>query len=164
MVYRGMDNTKWRYEVLLPILQKMIFEPSYERVVLSPGWSGLIVRQSELFHLCGYVRVPHKSPLVGMDYSKIDLKIEVHGGLTFSGRPWDEKGKEQLDGWWFGFDCAHAGDITFPTLTPELSVREQYRDIDYVRNEVRRLHQQLKKLDKDMRASTPSSHPSEASD
>lgn len=33
-----------------------------------------------------------------------DIVFDCHGGLTFSGS------REGDDDWWFGFDCAHAGD------------------------------------------------------
>ena len=39
-----------------------------------------------------------------------DIAFDVHGGLTFSG---GGRGYPvESDGWWFGFDCAHAGDLT----------------------------------------------------
>lgn len=34
-------------------------------------------------------------------------RVAVHGGVTF-GDDWRPKGGPR--GWWFGFDCAHAGD------------------------------------------------------
>lgn len=37
---------------------------------------------------------------------RVEGHVAVHGGLTFAG-----KGLPGLeDGWWFGFDCAHADD------------------------------------------------------
>jgi len=53
--------------------------------------------------LCGYVRVPEGHPYDGLEYD--DLRVEVHGGLTF-------RWKAKEGGMWFGFDCAHAGDWT----------------------------------------------------
>jgi hypothetical protein len=38
---------------------------------------------------------------------RVEAHIAVHGGLTYSGKA---PGDVQGDGWWFGFDCAHAGD------------------------------------------------------
>jgi hypothetical protein len=67
---------------------------------------------------CGYVRLPDNSQFKGMDYDEyayvivmgsddpVDEGITVHGGLTFAGE------RDQDDGWWFGFDCAHAGDTS----------------------------------------------------
>jgi hypothetical protein len=43
------------------------------------------------------------------DEFEIALAFEVHGGITWSS---DHPGGEKPDGrWWFGFDCAHAGDL-----------------------------------------------------
>lgn len=47
----------------------------------------------------GYVGVTKESPLYGLDYSKIDENIDVHGGLTYSGK--------QGNFWLFGFDTLH---------------------------------------------------------
>lgn len=67
----------------------------------------LILRPSEMKHLCGYVGLPKWHPYYGKDYNGID--VEVHGGLTFSqqgdGERWDK------DLWWLGFDCAHSQDL-----------------------------------------------------
>lgn len=61
---------------------------------------------------CGYVSVPKNHPFYGKRYLEIEDKIEVHGGLTFSGK------LHSLDGLWFGWDYAHGGDFTFPyTMT-----------------------------------------------
>lgn len=49
--------------------------------------------------------------------------------------------------WWFGFDCAHAGDV-MPKYDPETrrifpSAGYEYRDMAYVRGECARLAEQL---------------------
>lgn len=46
--------------------------------------------------------------------------------------------------WWFGFDCAHAGDLS-PAYDKGHAFRSEstYRDIQYVRDEVTSLAQQL---------------------
>lgn len=130
-----------------------------------------IVHRQDLGHLCGYVQVPDGHPLHGKGYydpvpeslrplldevmrgpvgkrslvsilcanlengGRIDLLLDVHGGLTFSGPLRDEVGH------WFGFDCAHAGDLS-PGLNSLIDDGE-YRDIEYVRAECRRLAEQL---------------------
>ena len=67
----------------------------------------LILRHPELGHLTGYVGVPLDSPLAGMDFA--DLPIRVNWGLTYGAE--GEGGDLRPKGWyWFGFDCAHAGD------------------------------------------------------
>lgn len=83
----------------------------------------LVVRNS---HRCGYVEVPVGHPLYGVHYSEgvealgpsswgaghasPDDRITVHGGISYA----EGNGKYPVesDGWWFGFDCAHAGDGT----------------------------------------------------
>jgi hypothetical protein len=38
--------------------------------------------------------------------ARLELQVRVHGGVTYAGH-----GCGDLpEGWWFGFDCAHAGD------------------------------------------------------
>ena len=77
---------------------------------------------------CGYVQVPVDSPLNGVDFMDSSLKrVEVHGGLTFSGRD-----KEGL--WWCGFDTNHYQDSVF----------EQHQE--FVENQCEKLALQLKTL------------------
>ena len=133
------------------------------------GLHCVIVRQPSSGHLCGYVAVPPEHPWHGVDYNdplpdsrgylrrvwdalrghkceqledweapRPASEVSVHGGMTYSG---PAEGR-----WWFGFDCAHAGDLCpghgardiWP-LTGEL-----YRDLPYVRGEVQSLARQLK--------------------
>lgn len=72
----------------------------------------------------GYVGIPHSHPLNGVDYDEIDL--DIHGGLTFS---------QEIEGLWvLGFDTAHFGD------------NKDNCDLEYCRNEVIRLAEQLYEL------------------
>ena len=80
-------------------------------------------------HRNGYVEVPKGHPLHGIGYNEptkligrkaaeearlgkkssiLAFTFDVHGGLTYSGS--GETYPVPSDGWWFGFDCAHAGD------------------------------------------------------
>lgn len=95
-----------------------------------------VLRMPITGHLCGYVGVCTSSPLYGIDYGSLD-SVEVHGGLTYSGKMSDS------DKWWFGFDCAHYGDH-LPLYSDGTGV---YRDMDYVKNEVENLVEQLIKLE-----------------
>src|ERR1044072_1729504 len=71
--------------------------------------------------------------------------ISVHGGLTFAG---DRDADPSLH--WFGFDCAHGGDLS-PVMEAVLpqSLRSpsgfhpQYRTLNYVRKECTSLARQL---------------------
>jgi hypothetical protein len=115
-----------------------------------------IQRHEDFGHLCGYVRVPKDHPLWGKNYNEplcnhygclehtVSRLIKVHGGLTFSGRAYWTEDKE---GWWFGFDCAHAGDL-IPFLHVDFP-DEVYRDMNYVEKECRKLAMQLASITKE---------------
>lgn len=70
----------------------------------------------------------------------IVLLIDVHGGLTYA-----ENGIAELKGLWvFGFDCAHAGDLTPDTaLRYGMFANDVYRDFPYVKGETESLARQL---------------------
>jgi hypothetical protein len=77
--------------------------------------------------------------------------IQVHGGLTYSAGCQEDTEichvpAEGRSGhvWWFGFDCAHYGDL-IPGVVDLYSFRT-YRDIAYVRAEVVSLARQLAEL------------------
>jgi len=68
----------------------------------------------------------------------ISSAIKAHGGVSFAGDLSGHLDQPQLAGWWFGFDCAHAGDmLKVPMMdertriAPSMS-RGEYRDIEYV--------------------------------
>lgn len=123
------------------------------------------IRRTELGCLCGYVRVPCNHPWHNKKYFgknrqshardgvRPDSLINVHGGITFSGKPSRETGGK-FRGHWFGFDCAHYMDIV-----PELvrlagkngwSIFEgnTYKDIAFVKTECADMARQLKKWEK----------------
>lgn len=78
-----------------------------EREWKHAGLSCAVTQNREAGNRCGYVRVPPGHPLHGKEYC--DAEVSVHGGLTFAElEPCNEH--EDGQGWWFGFDCAHAGD------------------------------------------------------
>lgn len=69
--------------------------------------------------------------------AEIGILFDVHGGITFAGA--GAKGyplEEKNDLWWFGFDCAHAGDT-----------RERC-DEPYCVAECESLARQLKQIDR----------------
>lgn len=130
------------------------------------GLPCLIVR-NHMGALCGYVGVSEGHPLYGKRYHQINL--EVHGGgLTFS-NPCAPDPDETRDichspgsgepdhVWWFGFDCAHAFDLS-PAIRkyveeaersyskPAGWAKEVYRNIEYVTEECRQLARQLKEI------------------
>lgn len=79
---------------------------------------------------CGYAVIPVDHPFYGLDYDEVEDDIDVHGGLTFSGK------LDELEGYLLGFNCNHFGD------TPEVENEE------YTLNECKRLVDQLIEIDK----------------
>jgi hypothetical protein len=103
------------------------------------GLPCLAIRRSSLGVWCGYVGVPPGHALHGMDYDIPDVRI--HGGLTFAdcADPRGGHAPEEIDDvWWFGFDCAHAGDVI-----PGVNKHGKYRDRAYVEVECTSLAKQL---------------------
>jgi hypothetical protein len=90
----------------------------------------------------------------GMDDKlRIGDLFDVHGGITYSNTGlypieiWDEDGK--YNPWWFGYDCAHAGDGRDLDVMPE-DVRKFYtwgydpvRSLEYCIQECESLSDQL---------------------
>lgn len=73
----------------------------------------------------------------------IVLAVDVHGGLTYARK--NAPHQPDSDFWWFGFDCAHAGDLCPEYRHTEDSV---YRDAKYVMAECRSLAKQLGNFEK----------------
>lgn len=69
--------------------------------------------------------------------------LEVHGGLTFSGKPQHLKAKRGL---WLGFDCAHCDDLMPYMLYFGVIPPGEYRTMEYVEDQVRELAKQVKAL------------------
>lgn len=119
-------------------------EPDREQWKTKAGLPGLIVRN---YHgaLCGYAAVESDHPWYGKDWEVPD--VDVHGGLTYADRCREDspichipEPGETDDVWWFGFDCAHAFDLS---PAHRFDIEEVYRDINYVRAEVESLAKQL---------------------
>ena len=68
-----------------------------------------VVQAGEGGHRCGYVRVPPGHSAHGKHYDEVG--VDVHGGLTFGDI--EPCAHEDGTGFWFGFDCAHAGDASY---------------------------------------------------
>jgi hypothetical protein len=109
--------------------------------------------------LCGYVGVADGHPMYKVSYDEARGAdgewIEVHGGLTFSDscQPSSDESHgichlpddgEPDHVWWFGFDCAHSGDVTpEPRRFYSAFGDEVYRNRAYVEREIRGLAAQL---------------------
>ena len=124
------------------------------------GLPCLIVRNNA-GTLCGYVGVAEGHPFYGKSNDEVD--VDVHGGLTFAAPCHEEADParhvchiagegEPEHVYWFGFDCAHAFDLC-PAYDRFRSAeykaahsgrwREIYRDVRYVKRQVRQLARQL---------------------
>lgn len=115
--------------------------------------------------LCGYVGVSSGHPAFEKHYDSV--LVDTHWGLTFSSHCQEDhehgvchrvEAGEDDNVWWLGFDCAHSGDLCpahskynkdFERRHPRfagMSDRDEYRSVDFVRNEVRKLAAQLRDL------------------
>ena len=140
------------------------------------GLPCLVVRALVTGALCGYVGVTRDHPAYEKDYTRLDVDLDVHGGLTFADKcqpDAEEKGichipgeGEPDDVWWLGFDCSHAGDfcpamealhrrIGVPSFEAQLpaELRELYKRhsdvyaaLPYVQMQVYELAKQLKAM------------------
>lgn len=111
------------------------------------GLRCMIRRAYTMGQLNGYVRIPQRHPWYKRHYTtgRIESKLSVHGGITFSGTFRDE------DGWWIGFDCGHYMDsmpgmqaLLRPRLNmPFQDTPETYRTSGYVRLQCKELAKQI---------------------
>jgi len=107
--------------------------------------------------LCGYVAVDPGHPLHGRSYDIESLYGTVHGDLTYAAFCQEDCDESEGichvpepgapdDVWWFGFDCAHSGDVSPGHLHVYKKYGEssmfrdaEYRDIAYVVRECEKL-------------------------
>lgn len=125
----------------------------------------------EMGHRCGYVEVKENSFLYLKEYSyhyfdidnlteeilkniekyKAINNIEVHGGLTYSGRLINNS-------YWFGFDCAHYMDKkdieSLKKYYPDTKNKEccdfnnsTIKDLEFCINECEKLSEQIKQIE-----------------
>ena len=106
---------------------------------------------------CGYVGVPPGHLFHGKGYDDVNGIIEIHGGLTYADKCKNHichtpKPGEPDDLWWFGFDCAHAGDKIpgFPLFSdaPMFRDDDHYWTLEDVQEETNNLAEQLRALTK----------------
>lgn len=70
---------------------------------------------------------------------RLELLLDVHGSLTFSG----ERDDLPDNYWWFGFDCSHPRDDTFTDPDARVPSGPNARSLEYVVEECERLAEQL---------------------
>jgi hypothetical protein len=89
------------------------------------------------------------------EYMSPDCYFDVHGGITYADGGVGSKYPIESDLWWFGYDCAHAGDANDLSAIENEKVREiemQYprygvvRTLDYCIDECKSLAEQLNKI------------------
>ncbi len=105
------------------------------------GFKCLIAREGDL-NLSGYVSVPDEHPYYGKRYKEVNA--DAHRGLSFGAKLWNAAEEQWMENWWFGFDCAHPGDLV--PAKGKQTENEVYRNIDYVTNEVKKLAEQLAEI------------------
>lgn len=115
--------------------------------------------------LCGYVGVPEGHPYFEKEYNdELLYDLRVHGGgLTFSDHCIENNKEHGIchvpapgepdHVWWLGFDCAHAFDLSPATIAILRKYQKEkwvkafqgdvYRNLQYVKNECRKLARQL---------------------
>jgi hypothetical protein len=102
-----------------------------------------IVRQEAHGYLCGYVGVPVGHVLHCVYKDDLNVQPKVHGGLYFSNY-WeydDSPGHDET--WWFGFECGWMLDESPRWARLQTENPPTYRDINYVRQELLNLAEQL---------------------
>lgn len=134
------------FDKLIPVSELDVIEHStlknskiimeYITFISSNDWSDQKVNHGAFN---GYVCVPKESKLYGVDYTELEGKIDIHGGLTYSG-PFNNFLNSHTtilrgDYWVFGFDTFHFGD------------NEQNCNKEYVITETNKLLEQLKSLE-----------------
>lgn len=102
--------------------------------------------------LCGYVGLDKEHSFYKVEYSEL-YHLRVHGSLTFSDFR-TSKNPEFNNKWWLGFDCGHLTDyVPYPLgrnnsdigLAKSISGNpNNYRNVEYVKKEIKKLIQQLK--------------------
>lgn len=123
----------------------------------SSGFDCLMVRNG-MGAWCGYVAVPRGHRFYKKHYNDVD--VSVHGGLTYADKCHGPvchipKPGRPDDVWWLGFDCAHSHDDV-PSMMPGARFSldymakypegfKTYKDVEWVKREVRHLARQLKR-------------------
>ena len=119
--------------------------------------------------LCGYVGVAEGHRFFAKEYSSCikdppceescyehspGAALDVHGGITFSDFCAEDREQgichipaegEPARVYWFGFDCAHSGDVSpkYDGKYGRIAEFESYKPLQYVKNQCAELARQL---------------------
>lgn len=90
------------------------------------------------------------SPETEAGLLRLDMALNVHGGLTYSDKQLNGI-EDELFGplWWFGFDTAHSGDVRVYKTDLDRKYPQhgyEYRDLTYVIEQTKSLAEQLSKF------------------
>jgi len=125
------------------------------------GYTCFIRRNLIVGHLCGYVFIPDDLVNKAKELSEKIKDIDIHGGITYKG--YIEGIADKIKPYAIGFDCAHAWDFVpymymhgCKELSPEVIIEGTmeyqskmditYKDINFVKNECRKLAKQLHEI------------------
>lgn len=109
------------------------FEDGTKRYILNFEFNGYdceIIRHPSLGHLCGYVTLS-QDEFISNDIW--DYDFNVHGAITYTNG-------ETLK---IGFDCAHYMDKSPYMETYGMDLDGEYRDLHFVKNEIKNLVEQI---------------------
>lgn len=120
----------------------MLEEFFYEPDTYSDNINGFEVyaQRNRMKAWCGYVIIPEWHPIYGKDYYKTELQLQVHGGITYSGKLY---WKRDAAGWAIGFNCSHYLDATPYEFFRYGECNGTYRTLEFVKSELRSLVDQL---------------------
>jgi len=78
----------------------------------------------------------------------VGFLFDVHGGITYSRSGKDYPVENNPDeNWWFGFDCAHLGDLREGETASPWEPMATHKSLAYVEDECESLADQLKKYE-----------------
>jgi len=118
-------------------MKEMVYTSERKREVLDTGYfHGFFYYILNLgTHPTAYIRIPESHSCYKKDYDEID--IDVHGGLTYAKDYLHVENNVKMEGWFIGWDYAHAGDYMgyymseFYRMLPH---HENDKKMDYRRN------------------------------
>lgn len=148
--YKAIDKTAWPRGPWDDEPDKVQWEDE------ATGLPCLAIRKEIFGHWCGYVGVYPNAFAYEKDWTEEYSCVNVHGGITYNAfSQYSKYGVAHAisaaleDGepdhfWWFGFDCAHAGDLL--PAKAHLWPEDVYRDLNYVKLQCAALALQLSEL------------------
>lgn len=114
--------------------KKVMEKEGDEKFFQYKGYDAAILRATT-GHLCGYVEIPNRHKLYGLDYNQInelyDYEFPAHGGLTYAGHRLNDHR------YFIGFDCGHMNDIS--PLFPVGFEGSTYKDMEFVENNIKEI-------------------------